>query len=109
MGRRTSYGRRNRRAVSRTRGHFFFICALAGVLLSIILLNEYFTSGKSQPAEKQQTESSKVTPSNHASTVDTVRIVAHGDLLYHLPILRGSEQFDGSYDFRRILPMSSPG
>jgi hypothetical protein len=51
----------------------------------------------------------RVTPSSHASTVDTVRIVAHGDLLYHLPILRGSEQFDGSYDFRRILPMSSPG
>ena len=40
MGRRTSYGRRNRRAVSRTRGHFFFICALAGVLLSIILIHK---------------------------------------------------------------------
>lgn len=108
MGRRTSYGRRNRRAVSRTRGHFFFICALAGVLLSIILLNEYFTSGKSQPAEKQQTESSKVTPSSHASTVDTVRIMAHGDLLYHLPILRGSEQFDGSYDFSENFTYVKP-
>ena len=108
MGRRTSYGRRNRRAVSRTRGHFFFICALAGVLLSIILLNEYFTSGKSQPAEKQQTESSKVTPSSHASIVDTVRIMAHGDLLYHLPILRGSEQFDGSYDFSENFTYVKP-
>ncbi|HFI0829969.1 TPA: CapA family protein [Streptococcus suis] len=108
MGRRTSYGRRNRRAVSRTRGHFFFICALAGVLLSIILLNEYFTSGKSQPAEKQETESSKVTPSSYASTVETARIMAHGDLLYHSPILRGSEQFDGSYDFSENFTYVKP-
>ncbi|BCP58459.1 metallophosphatase [Streptococcus parasuis] len=108
MGRRTSYGRRNRRAASRTRGHFFFICALAGVLLSIILLNEYFTSGKSQPAEKQETESSKVTPSSHAATVETARIMAHGDLLYHLPILRGSEQFDGSYDFSENFTYVKP-
>lgn len=108
MGRRTSYGRRNRRVVSRTRGHFFFICALAGVLLSIILLNEYFTSGKSQPAEKQQTESSKGTPSSHASTVETARIMAHGDLLYHLPILRGSEQFDRNYDFSENFTYVKP-
>ena len=32
-------------------------------------------------------------------TVDTVPDYGPWDLLYHLPILRGSEQFDGSYDF----------
>lgn len=108
MGRRTSYGRRNRRAVSRTRGHFFFICALAGVLLSIILLNEYFISGKSQPEEKQQTVSSKVTPSSHASTVETARIMAHGDLLYHDLLYMSARQLDGSYDFSENFTYVKP-
>lgn len=31
--------------------------------------------------------------------VKTAHIMAHGDLLYHLPILWGAEQLDGNYDF----------
>ncbi len=39
---------------------------------------------------------------------NSVRIMAHGDLLYHLPILRGAEQPDGSYDFSENFTYVKP-
>ena len=35
----------------------------------------------------------------------TARIMANGDLLYHIPIYRSALKEDGTYDFHEILIM----
>lgn len=103
MGRRTRYARQVRMSSSRTKMHFFFICGLAVIILIIIIISEHLVPSLQKESGTQHVDSNQV-----AHSENFVRIMAHGDLLYHLPILRGSEQFDGSYDFSENFTYVKP-
>ncbi|HHT7733782.1 TPA: CapA family protein [Streptococcus suis] len=95
MEKRANYIRRKRYASYRTKLHLFFICGLATIILVIIIVSEHLVPRLNQPSESMHSDNS-------------VRIMAHGDLLYHLPILRGAEQPDGSYDFSENFTYVKP-
>ncbi|HFI0518276.1 TPA: CapA family protein [Streptococcus suis] len=103
MGRRTRYARQVRMSSSRTKMHFFFICGLAVIILFIITISEHLVPSLQKESGSQHVDSNQV-----AHSENSVRIMAHGDLLYHLPILRGAEQFDGSYDFSENFTYVKP-
>ncbi|CYU70524.1 CapA family protein [Streptococcus suis] len=95
MEKRANYIRRKRYASYRTKMHLFFICGLATIILAIIIVSEHLVPRLNQASESMHSDNS-------------VRIMAHGDLLYHLPILRGAEQPDGSYDFSENFTYVKP-
>lgn len=96
MTRRVRYSRRKRTVATRNKLHFFFICGLAVIILLVVLVSEYLSPNlSSSPSTQQSSEA----PVAQATGKTTARIMAHGDLLYHLPILRGAERADGTYDF----------
>ncbi|MFM0788989.1 CapA family protein [Streptococcus suis] len=95
MEKRANYLRRKRYASYRTKLHLFFICGLATIILAIIIVSEHLVPRLNQASESMHSDNS-------------VRIMAHGDLLYHLPILRGAEQPDGSYDFSENFTYVKP-
>ncbi|HEM6072640.1 TPA: CapA family protein [Streptococcus suis] len=95
MEKRANSIRRKRYASYRTKMHLFFICGLATIILAIIIVSEHLVPRLNQASESMHSDNS-------------VRIVAHGDLLYHLPILRGAEQPDGSYDFSENFTYVKP-
>ncbi|HEM3481176.1 CapA family protein [Streptococcus suis] len=95
MEKRANYIRRKRYASYRTKMHLFFICGLATIILAIIIVSEHLVPRLNQASETMHSDNS-------------VRIMAHGDLLYHLPILRGAEQPDGSYDFSENFTYVKP-
>lgn len=103
MGRRTRYARQVRMSSSRTKMHFFFICGLAVIILFIIIISEHLVPSLQKESGSQHVDSNQV-----AHSENSVRIMVHGDLLYHLPILRGAEQFDGSYDFSENFTYVKP-
>nr|WP_238145030.1 CapA family protein [Streptococcus suis] len=76
------------------------IAFLALFLLGIILVLEQFLPSS---IIQQKTDTGEGNDG-----VRTARIMAHGDLLYHLPILRGAEQYDGSYDFSENFTYVKP-
>ncbi|HEM3490099.1 TPA: CapA family protein [Streptococcus suis] len=95
MEKRANSIRRKRYASYRTKMHLFFICGLATIILAIIIVSEHLVPRLNQVSESMHSDNS-------------VRIMAHGDLLYHLPILRGAEQPDGSYDFSENFTYVKP-
>ncbi|HEM3614038.1 TPA: CapA family protein [Streptococcus suis] len=95
MEKRANSIRRKRYASYRTKMHLFFICGLATIILAIIIVSEHQVPRLNQVSESMHSDNS-------------VRIMAHGDLLYHLPILRGAEQSDGSYDFSENFTYVKP-
>ncbi len=95
MEKRANYIRRKRYASYRTKMHLFFICGLATIILAIIIVSERLVPRLNQASESMHPDNS-------------VRIMAHGDLLYHMPILRGAEQPDGSYDFSENFTYVKP-
>lgn len=95
MEKRANSIRRKRYASYRTKMHLFFICGLATIILAIIIVSEHLVPKLNQASESMHSDNS-------------VRIMAHGDLLYHLPILRGAERPDGSYDFSENFTYVKP-
>lgn len=76
-------------------------CICFYLWLSDYYLGDYYCKRRLDPRLNQASESM------HSD--NSVRIMAHGDLLYHLPILRGAEQPDGSYDFSENFTYVKPG
>lgn len=110
MSRRRRRARAQQRAIRRSVRQLVGIAGFSLILLFLILILEHFTplkydssqtSGLSDKSESQQVL-------QEATGIQTARIMAHGDLLYHLPILRGAEQFDGSYDFSENFTYVKP-
>lgn len=95
MEKRANSIRRKRYAFYRTKMHLFFICGLATIILAVIIVSEHLVPRLNQASESMHSDNS-------------VRIMAHGDLLYHLPILRGAERPDGSYDFSENFTYVKP-
>lgn len=97
-----TYSRSKRVSSIRSRQQLVFIACLALFLLGLIFVLEQFTPSSEIQLQEEtgQTQGDK--------GVRTARIMAHGDLLYHLPILRGAEQFDGSYDFSENFTYVKP-
>ncbi|HEL1981653.1 TPA: CapA family protein [Streptococcus suis] len=103
MERRSRRRTRQKRLASvRSKQDFLWICRLATALLLVILVWDYglpYLRGGSAGQQQKQSQDDRA---------QTARIMAHGDLLYHLPILRGAEQPDGSYDFSENFTYVKP-
>ncbi|HFI0448835.1 TPA: CapA family protein [Streptococcus suis] len=97
-----TYSRSKRVSSIRSRQQLVFIACLALFLLGLIFVLEQFTPSSEIQLQEEtgQTQGDK--------GVRTARIMAHGDLLYHLPILWGAEQVDGSYDFSENFTYVKP-
>lgn len=91
MVRKTDYRRRRQVSSTRSKQHLYFIGGLALLVLLVLLVNDYLLPMFGKSSENQTIQS--------GTQVPTARIMAHGDLLYHYPLIRGAEQADGTYDF----------
>ncbi|WP_105144332.1 CapA family protein [Streptococcus suis] len=94
------YSRSKRVFSTKSQRQLMGIAFLALFLLGIILVLEQFLPSS---IIQQKTDTGEGNDG-----VRTARIMAHGDLLYHLPILRGAEQYDGSYDFSENFTYVKP-
>lgn len=94
------YSRSKRVFSTKSQRQLMGIAFLALFLLGIILVLEQFLPSS---IIQQKTDTAEGNDG-----VRTARIMAHGDLLYHLPILRGAEQYDGSYDFSENFTYVKP-
>ncbi|MCK3942030.1 CapA family protein [Streptococcus suis] len=105
-----TYSRLENRRALRKRKQVVGIAYLAILLLGIILvLERILLMGQDNSVSQQQDEASQTSQTVQGENeVRTARIMAHGDLLYHLPILRGAEQVDGSYDFSENFTYVKP-
>ncbi|HFR3426409.1 TPA: CapA family protein [Streptococcus suis] len=105
-----TYSRLENRRALRKRKQVVGIAYLAILLLGIILvLERILLMGQDNSVSQQQDEASQTSQTGQGENeVRTARIMAHGDLLYHLPILRGAEQVDGSYDFSENFTYVKP-
>lgn len=105
-----TYSRLENRRALRKRKQVVGIAYLAILLLGIILvLERILLMGQDNSVSQLQDEASQTSQTGQgANEVRTARIMAHGDLLYHLPILRGAEQVDGSYDFSENFTYVKP-
>lgn len=66
--------------------HFVLVCAATLLVFLAVVIGEGWTAPRTSPTSLPDEEA-------------TARIMAHGDLLYHFPILRAAERLDGSHDF----------
>lgn len=104
-----TYSRLEHRSALRKRRQLLGIAYLAMVLLALILVLERLSpSEQNNLVSQQQDDTSQTDQTVQENGVRTARIMAHGDLLYHLPILRGAEQVDGSYDFSENFTYVKP-
>ncbi|HFI0646005.1 TPA: CapA family protein [Streptococcus suis] len=94
------YNRSKRVSSAKGQKQLIGIAFLALFLLGLILLLERLSpAGQNKLGDQAgQVENG----------VKTARIMAHGDLLYHLPILWGAEQLDGNYDFSENFTYVKP-
>ncbi|HFI0578569.1 TPA: CapA family protein [Streptococcus suis] len=100
MSQSRTYSRSKRVSSAKGQKQLIGIAFLALFLLGLILLLERLSpAGQNKLGDQAgQVENG----------VKTARIMAHGDLLYHLPILWGAEQVDGSYDFSENFTYVKP-
>lgn len=93
-------GRRRQLSAARNRQNFLLVCSLGLVLFGVIMVADYlvplFEKRSTDPGQQQVVQEKEASKSENKAS--QVRIMAHGDLLYHLPIIRGAEQ-EGFYDF----------
>lgn len=109
MSRTSLQERRKLARKARNKRQFMFICLLAAVILSIILVHDHVLPlfGK---ADRTSQQSSGIGSwfSGKQDEVQTARIMAHGDLLYHDLLYWSALQADGTYDFSENFTYVKP-
>lgn len=106
MSRSRTYNRSKRVSSARSQKQLIGIACLALFLLALIVLLELLAPSAVSQLQDEASQTSQT--GQGENEVRTARIMAHGDLLYHLPILRGAEQVDGSYDFSENFTYVKP-
>ncbi|HFI2472321.1 TPA: CapA family protein [Streptococcus suis] len=106
MSRSRTYNRSKRVSSARSQKQLIGIACLALFLLALIVLLELLAPSTVSQLQDEASQTSQT--GQGENEVRTARIMAHGDLLYHLPILRGAEQVDGSYDFSENFTYVKP-
>ncbi|MCK4025040.1 CapA family protein [Streptococcus iners] len=106
MSRSRTYSRSKRVSSARSQKQLIGIACLALFLLALIVLLELLAPSAVSQLQDEASQTSQT--GQRENEVRTARIMAHGDLLYHLPILRGAEQVDGSYDFSENFTYVKP-
>lgn len=105
MSRSRTYNRSKRVSSARSQKQLIGIACLALFLLALIVLLELLAPSAVSWLQEEADQAGQTVLEDG---VRTARIMAHGDLLYHLPILRWVEQVDGSYDFSENFTYVKP-
>lgn len=106
--RRNRVGRRHKKGQLHWLYAFSSIAILLGITIFAFSWLRQSTNQNQATLISQSTVEDNQSTSSPENTVQTVRIMAHGDLLYHDILYMSAEQSDGSYNFSENFTYVKP-